>query len=163
VPLRGSPDDLKSQPWEIDYLLAETNRLFPGCAYEPSDIQFTTIGVRPLPAPAEGKTTSAGAITRRHFMIDHRRHGLRGLVSVVGGKLTTYRSLAEEVVDWSFRLLRRPRVPCPTAALPKRPSVTELEVAAAVDLARLKLSEAVAPRLVRLYGERYREVLAQVR
>src|SRR5439155_17527685 len=148
---------------EIEYLLAETNRLFPACAYEASDIQFTTIGVRPLPAPAEGKATTAGAITRRHFMIDHRRHGLRGLVSVVGGKLTTYRSLAEEVVDSSLRLLRRPRVPSTTDAIVEQPSPDELELAAAAELVLLKLPEELASRLVRLYGWRYKEVLAFAR
>src|SRR5207248_7117954 len=37
VRINGNPDDLKPQPWEIDYLLEETNSLFPGCAYEARD------------------------------------------------------------------------------------------------------------------------------
>ena len=58
-------------------------------------IEFTYSGVRPLPYVAQGKT---GAITRRHLIINHRPRW-RGLLSVIGGKLTTHRALAEEVVD----------------------------------------------------------------
>lgn len=115
VPFEGDPDRLAVQAWEVEYLLSETNRLFPGAGYAEGDVQHTTIGIRPLPA----SDRAAGAITRRHFLVDHRqRHGISGLASVVGGKLTTYRSLAEEVVDWCCRELGRPGLPCPTRALP---------------------------------------------
>src|SRR5205085_4033795 len=49
VPFKGDPDDLRAQDWEVDYLLRETNALFPGARYTEADVQFTTIGVRPLP------------------------------------------------------------------------------------------------------------------
>jgi glycerol-3-phosphate dehydrogenase len=115
VPFEGDPDRLAVQAWEVEYLLSETNRLFPAAAYTETDVQYTTIGIRPLPA----SDRAAGAITRRHFLVDHgQREGLPGLASVVGGKLTTYRSLAEEVVDWCCRELGRPDLPCPTRALP---------------------------------------------
>lgn len=122
VPFEGDPDRLAIQAWEVEYLLAETNRLFPGAAYTEADVQYTTIGIRPLPA----SDRAAGAITRRHFLVDHgRREGIHGLGSVVGGKLTTYRSLAEEVVDWCCRELGLPGLPCPTRALPARAPTPE--------------------------------------
>lgn len=119
VPFEGDPDRLAIQDWEVEYLLSETNRLFPGAAYTEADVQHTTIGIRPLPA----SDRAAGAITRRHFLVDHgKREGIYGLGSVVGGKLTTYRSLAEEVVDWCCRELGQPGLPCPTREVPSRNS-----------------------------------------
>ncbi|MGV3720910.1 MAG: glycerol-3-phosphate dehydrogenase/oxidase, partial [Actinomycetota bacterium] len=47
VPFQGNPDELEVKDWEVEYLLAETNRLFPGCGYSEADVQHTTIGVRP--------------------------------------------------------------------------------------------------------------------
>lgn len=144
VPFAGDPDRLAVQSWEVEYLLAETNRLFPAAAYTEADVQFTTIGIRPLPAghPSGGAT---GAITRRHFLVDHgQREGLPGLASVVGGKLTTYRSLAEEVVDWCCRELGRPDLPCPTRALPAE--------------GRGRAGGSLSPRSQQLYGPRAAEV-----
>ncbi len=53
------------------------------------------------------------SITRRHFIREHPR--LPNLLSIVGGKLTTYRSLAEECVDLIFRKLGKDPPPCRTA------------------------------------------------
>lgn len=154
------PDTLQMEAWEAEYLLAETNNLFPEAHYTEADIQATTVGIRPL--PASDKTT--GAITRRHFLVDHgKKHGIEGLASIVGGKLTTYRSLAEEVVDWSLRTLGRPSVPCTTATLPTVPiSVEALTTEARGALAKLGLPTGHASQLIALYGPAYREVLSRV-
>jgi glycerol-3-phosphate dehydrogenase len=134
VPFEGDPDTIHVPEGEVEYLLAETNRLFPEAAYQPEDVQYCTIGVRPLPA----SDRSAAAVTRRHFLVDHEKEqGVSGLASVVGGKLTTYRSLAEEVVDWSFRALNRPFVPSATASASDKPA----------------RGERVPARLMRLYAD----------
>jgi glycerol-3-phosphate dehydrogenase len=101
----ADPDAVRTADWEVEYLLAEAARLFPGAGYTTADVQYTTVGVRPLPL----SRARPGAVTRRHFLVDHeRRHGRAGLASLVGGKLTTYRSLAESAVDWCQRRLGRP-------------------------------------------------------
>lgn len=166
VPFTGDPDHLRGQEWEVEYLLEETNRLFPGAAYTPADVQFTTIGVRPLPAAGSG--TRPGAITRRHFLVDHgKEHGVQGLGSVVGGKLTTYRSLAEQVVAWAFGALGRamPEVdPHPAAVLREPlPSTARLAREAEGACRQVGVAETTARRLVRLYGPDYREVLQLAR
>jgi len=88
------PEPARCTPLEIEYLLAETNDLFPGIDLRPEEIAYTYAGLRPLPR-ASGPTA---AVTRRHFVVDHARHGAPGLLSIVGGKLTTARSLAISVV-----------------------------------------------------------------
>ena len=104
------PDKVRSEWWEIDYLLAETNRAFPDAGLKREKILFTYSGVRPLPWTTNEDEQS---ITRRHFIREHPR--MENLLSIVGGKLTTYRSLAEECVDLVFRKLGRQSPACRTA------------------------------------------------
>jgi glycerol-3-phosphate dehydrogenase len=87
-------DDVRINSDEIDYLLAETNRVLPSAKLTREQILYTYAGVRPLPNTGDKDGAST---TRRHFIRVHPE--LRGLFSIVGGKLTTYRSLAEETVD----------------------------------------------------------------
>ncbi len=97
------PAAVRPTETEISYLLDETRHLFPDCGLVRGSVLYAYSGVRPL--PREGLKRTA-AITRRHII---RRHGrsARGLYSVIGGKVTTYRNLAEEVVDeLTPRLLR---------------------------------------------------------
>jgi glycerol-3-phosphate dehydrogenase len=155
-----NPDNLEMEAWEVDYLLAETNNLFPDAQYKESDVQEITVGIRPLPASDK----KAGAVTRRHYLVDHReKHGIEGLASIVGGKLTTYRSLAEEAVDWTLKALGKPPVECVTGRLPKHPlSVPALIQEAQALLTKLSLSPDIAPRLIALYGPAFPSVLSRV-
>jgi glycerol-3-phosphate dehydrogenase len=148
------------EAWEVDYLLAETNNLFPDAHYKESDVQEITVGIRPLPASDK----KAGAVTRRHYLVDHReKHGIEGLASIVGGKLTTYRSLAEEAVNWTLKALGKPPVECVTGRLPRKPvSVPALVQEAKAMLTKLGLPVGMAPRLVALYGPAFPSVLDRV-
>ena len=110
VRFEDDPDDVRSEPWEIDYLLSETNLAFPSAQLTRDRILFTYAGVRPL---ARTDDKDEQSITRRHFICEHPQ--LKNLLSIVGGKLTTYRNLAEECVDLIFRKLGRSSPPCTTA------------------------------------------------
>jgi glycerol-3-phosphate dehydrogenase len=110
VRFEGDPDDVRCEPWEIDYLLSETNLALPGAHLTRDSIVDTYSGVRPLPVTNDKDEQS---ITRRHFIRQHPQ--LPNLLSIVGGKLTTYRSLAEECVDLIFQKLGRDSPPCRTA------------------------------------------------
>jgi glycerol-3-phosphate dehydrogenase len=110
VRFEGDPDEVRCELWEIEYLLSESNLAFPGAGLTRDSILRTYSGVRPLPVTAEKDEQS---ITRRHFIREHSR--LSNLLSIVGGKLTTYRSLAEECVDLIFRKLGKDSPPCMTA------------------------------------------------
>ena len=89
----GDPSSAQPSEAEIEYLLRSLHRLFPQAALP--NVVHAFAGIRPLPH-AVGK--SAGAITRRHFLHDHAGEGAAGLISVIGGKLTTAASLARECV-----------------------------------------------------------------
>jgi glycerol-3-phosphate dehydrogenase len=93
------PSDARTSEAEYRYLLAETRNLFPGASDLEQRVCYTCAGIRPLP-PTEG--VSEGAITRRHLIERHARAD--GLYSVVGGKLTTHRALAN---DCMRKLARR--------------------------------------------------------
>jgi glycerol-3-phosphate dehydrogenase len=110
VRFEDDPDEVRCELWEIDYLLAETNHAFPSAHLTRGQILFTYSGVRPLPRTDDKEEQS---ITRRHFIREHPQ--AKNLLSIVGGKLTTYRSLAEECVDLIFRKLGREPPPCTTA------------------------------------------------
>lgn len=90
----GDPAEAVASNEEIDYLIDATNSIFPEVGLTREDIQQHYCGVRPLPAVGEGSTSS---ITRSHVV--HRHPGAPfPLYSIIGGKLTTCRSLAEDVV-----------------------------------------------------------------
>jgi glycerol-3-phosphate dehydrogenase len=110
VRFEGNPDDVRCELWEIDYLLAETNLALPNAGLTRASILYTYSGVRPLPVSGEKDEQK---ITRRHFIREHPQ--LPNLLSIVGGKLTTYRSLAEECVDLIFGKLGKDPPPCKTA------------------------------------------------
>ena len=103
VPFVADPDEVQCEDWEIDYLLSETNFALPGAKLTRDNILQTYSGVRPLPYQSS---------TRRHFIREHPQ--LNNLLSIVGGKLTTYRSLSEECVDLIFRKLGKNPPPCRT-------------------------------------------------
>jgi glycerol-3-phosphate dehydrogenase len=90
----GQPDNPQPAPDEIDYLFSGFQRLFPRTGLSKAYIRYSFAGIRPLPY-APGKKYSA--VTRRHILHDHREDGAAGLISVIGGKLTTAASLAREV------------------------------------------------------------------
>ena len=151
----GDLDEVRTDDREIDYLLAETNALLPGAALTPDDILYAYCGVRPLPYVPNG---AEGAITRKHIIHNHAPR-LRGLLSIVGGKLTTHRSLAEEAVDEVCDQLGR-EAECRTALLPLPGAAgIALDAYAQHFAATSSLPANSAMRLVALYGARASAVL----
>jgi len=94
------PDDYRIEAWEVERILREADAVVPGIAQGRALRAWA--GVRPLYEPPEaGNGDAEGRDVKRTFaVIDHaRRDGLAGLVTVVGGKLTTCRLMAEQAVD----------------------------------------------------------------
>lgn len=90
----GDPGSAQPESSEIDYLFESFLRLFPVSGLTKADVRYTFSGVRPLPY-VPGKELSA--VTRKHVIHDHQDDGAAGLISIIGGKLTTALSLAREV------------------------------------------------------------------
>jgi glycerol-3-phosphate dehydrogenase len=152
----GDLDCVEADEDEIDYLLGETNRVIPSARLTREAVLYTYAGVRPLPFAREG---GEAALTRRHFLREDTG-GVRGLVSVVGGKLTTYRSLSEQAVELLFKKLGRPAPPCATARTPLPGAVTEDFGAFAASFeASCGLAEKACARLLKVYGVRAAGVL----
>ncbi|HEX8685397.1 MAG TPA: glycerol-3-phosphate dehydrogenase/oxidase, partial [Pyrinomonadaceae bacterium] len=150
----GDPGGVRASEEEIEYLLRETNRVLPSARLTRDDVLYAYSGVRPLPRAEAG---SEGAVTRRHFVRPSR---VRGLYSVVGGKLTTYRSLSEEVVDLIFRFLGRTPPPCATARTPlPGAAVEDFEQFERDFNARSTLPPKSTARLLKVYGVRALEVV----
>ena len=89
----ADPAAAEPAPHEIDYLYQSLIRIFPRCGLTSADIHYSFAGVRPLPY-APGKKYSA--VTRRHLLHDHAVDGTAGLISIIGGKLTTAARLARD-------------------------------------------------------------------
>lgn len=88
----GSPGDAVTDDNEVAYLLDAIRSIFPDAGVTEKDIEAVYCGVRPLPYSPKG---GAASITRRHWTMQHQDAPIP-LWSVIGGKLTTCRSLAEE-------------------------------------------------------------------
>jgi glycerol-3-phosphate dehydrogenase len=88
----GSPGDAVTDDDEVAYLLEAIRSIFPELGVAETDIEAVYCGVRPLPYSPKG---GAASITRRHWTMQHKDAPIP-LWSVIWGKLTTCRSLAEE-------------------------------------------------------------------
>jgi glycerol-3-phosphate dehydrogenase len=111
-------DDLPREPRpfreELDFILGEAARYLvraPG----PGDIRSLWVGLRPLVKPAGDEDEPTRALSREHTVLASRS----GLVTVTGGKWTTYRAMAEDVLEKCFEANLLPSLPVGvTANLP---------------------------------------------
>jgi len=93
----GAPDKVGVTERDIEDFLAFINAHLPSARLKRSDVQYFYAGLRPLVDDGSGDTYDA---SRRSELIDHGKDdGVAGLYSVIGGKWTTSRALAEETVD----------------------------------------------------------------
>jgi len=87
----ASPDEVRATNGDVAYLLEAANFFFPAAGLTPGDVVSAWAGIRPL-LPADGATP--GAASREHAVTTSPH----GLVSITGGKLTTYRVMAADVM-----------------------------------------------------------------
>ncbi len=94
LPFEGDLDAVKASPEEIDYLCEISNTYFEK-QITPQDVVATYSGVRPL---FEDQSEDASSVTRDYVLSVDESEGAQ-FVSVIGGKITTYRKLAEDVLQ----------------------------------------------------------------
>ncbi len=156
TPYDGSLEDLSLTAADLQYVLAAGNDVFHR-DLSAEDVLGAWAGVRPL--LREAGSNAMSDLSRRHALVE----GRGGLLTITGGKLTTYRRMAKDVVD---RVVERDgrKARCRTAEIaitgtrPYEDVVAEITVAAAA----LGLDADVAQTLVRQSGERASEVLSLV-
>ncbi|HSW57188.1 MAG TPA: glycerol-3-phosphate dehydrogenase/oxidase [Dehalococcoidales bacterium] len=149
----GDADRVYATAQDVDYLVKETARYFPG--FDHSRILYTQAGLRPL---VGRENISASATSRAHRILDHASSGFPGLITVLGGKITAHRGIAEEAVDRVCRQLEvSARCITDSALLPGAPAVSlsEKESAAAV----YGLPVDTIHHLASIYGSQFTRVL----
>jgi len=151
--IEGPVAEVQAKADDIDYLFDALSNTFDASRFDRSDILFTYSGVRPLPR----KSGASHKISRDH-VIHHHEAPLNGMVTVLGGKLSTFRSLAEEVTDSVYDLLGKKSPTSVTARRPL-PGAKHSGKAAKEELADSELSERTQERLLDLYGGRSKQIL----
>lgn len=111
TPVRSAPIEPRPLPEELGFLLDHAGRYLtraPG----PGDVRSAFAGLRPLIAQA-GRNVRTAGVSRGHTVLA----SASGLVTITGGKWTTYRRMAETAVDLGARVAGLPPRTCPTAGL----------------------------------------------
>lgn len=169
-PANSGPDQIRPTIADVTYLLQSVNRLFPFAQLSPEDVISAWAGIRPLARTRAGEH-SAGSASREHAIT--RRAD--GLLSVTGGKLTTYRSMAEDIVSHVWQEIQtlppaisnRPSQRLVTAVAASRVTplpggdIVALESVAA-DASTTVHDVAVGERMAHAYGSRWRNVWSYV-
>jgi glycerol-3-phosphate dehydrogenase len=97
---QGDKDHPRAETEEINEILGAINAYFPAARLDPSDVISSWAGLRPLITDPGARDTTA--VSRKEEIIETGD----GLISIGGGKLTTYRSMAEQGVDLAAKRLR---------------------------------------------------------
>ncbi|MDQ3702100.1 MAG: glycerol-3-phosphate dehydrogenase/oxidase [Chloroflexota bacterium] len=144
---------------DVRYLLDAVNAAFPAAAFAPSDVLSSQAGLRPLISDGAGSNGNTAAISREDRVFETET----GAIAIAGGKLTTFRRMAEKVVDRAAKRLSGPRGvgPSPTAHFPLGGFPTPLDAGAFSSWRAAALATAAPAqrarraRLIERYGAHY--------
>ncbi len=153
----GRPDTVEPTAEDVDYLLDAANHFYPGAKLTTDDVISTWSGLRPLLKPPDAGA-GASQVSREHLIIERK-----GFITIAGGKLTTYRTMAAEVVDRVTKQLGL-KQPSTTDDRPLPGAVGFMESDEALDafvksLESPRLDAASARAFAEMYGGRAKSVL----
>jgi glycerol-3-phosphate dehydrogenase len=126
------PDSVRCTEEEVDYFIGMVGRVFPDIPVTREQIVFRFSGVRPLAYTGSAKTT--GQITRDHHIREDKLGGLP-VLSLVGGKWTSFRAFSEQVTDRVLAFLGQTR----------KADTRSLPIGAGADAPALKTSPDYTP------------------
>lgn len=162
---QGDPADAAATRQDVDYILDSLRDAFPALGLD--DVLYTTAGVRALVMQGG----SASSVSRMHRIVHGATSGINGLVSIMGGKITGYRAIAEDATDAVCRELgvsRRASTadqplpgarPAPAADVAVMPHLYDVYGGRAIEVARLAHAN---PALARALSMKYPDIGAQV-
>ena len=155
TPYQGDLDDPAVGDADRDYILAAVAGLFPGVTSR--DVVASWAGLRPLLGQDDAGDTTSSDLSRKHAVFT----GPFGLYTITGGKLTTYRAMAEDLVDRVAADLGDGygSGPCRTREIPLglHGSAAAAVRLARDEVARLGLPPRTAVRLVGRFGDDWRQ------
>ncbi|MBV8790175.1 MAG: glycerol-3-phosphate dehydrogenase/oxidase [Mycobacterium sp.] len=139
------PDVPEPSAQEVRFLLDTVNTAL-GSALGPADVIGAYAGLRPLIDTGEGRTAD---VSREHAVIE----SASGVISVIGGKLTEYRYMAQDVLDHAVKLRHLPAGKCQTRNLPLigasvNPGLTVESPDAALPVSLVQRYGAEAPNVI---------------
>jgi glycerol-3-phosphate dehydrogenase len=157
TPYTGDLNNPSAEKEDIEYLLRNVNRLLRRPIGR-EDLLGTFAGLRPLLAPAGNEAGTTSALSRDHAVME----APRGMVTIVGGKYTTYRVMARDAVDASGKSLERSLPDSPTETLPLVGAPGWKVVGNQLPglSARYGVPEATLKRMLHRYGDELPDVLA---
>lgn len=157
VPDSGDPGRVRPSDDEVQYLLSSLRRLFPRAEFSRSDVRYSFAGIRPLPYSSKANPL---AITRRHSFRDHAPDGAAGMISLIGGKLTTAGCVARECAE----KIGIRRLSVPVTAVSSELSIRELTEHAIEEIANVGgIGQEAATVLFEWYGPRSRQIAQRAR
>jgi glycerol-3-phosphate dehydrogenase len=161
TPYSGDLDHPLVEDADRDYILAAVAQAFPGVTGR--DVVASWAGLRPLLGGVQDDTRTYD-LSRRHVIFEDPP----GLFTITGGKLTTYRAMAEDLVDRIGAVLGSgglgPCGPCLTRRIPLglHGPVSQARDLAMAEAARLGLAPGVGARLVQRYGDDWRTAIRMI-
>lgn len=158
----GLPDEAIAEQFEVDYLLDMVHSVFESVRLTANDVEMRHAGVRPLPRV---ESASAAAIPRGHSIHSSRLDEVE-VLTLIGGKLTTCRALAEEVADRVLTALTLPRrVETQSRLIPGAEnwpvSPRELTECQSELARRYRLSHGQVAAVWSLVGNRFEEIFSE--
>lgn len=158
------PDHFRVSESDILELIDEVNQILPAAQLTRDDVRHFYGGLRPLVEEETEIEAESYQLSRKFEVYDHAERGLESFITVIGGKYTTARLLAEQTVDLLYRKLGLPPVACQTAHTPvwgKGPHHLFSELKADLQQHYPLVSEALLEHLCHNYGQRARPLLEQ--
>ena len=160
-PCEGHSHSIKVSSQEIQNFLDEVNSVYPSAKLKIDDVSFVHSGLLPCAGNTQDKENVQ--LAKHYQIIRHDRHGLKGVLSVVGVKYTTARFVAQKVVDEIFEMFGKVPPPSRTETTPiygghidRVEEFMELELRKHASDKNDKTIE----RLIKNYGTAYTDVMA---
>ncbi len=150
----GDIEIIRAGSEDVTYLLGETRHAFPRLTKE--DIHYAFAGLRSLVGSHKRRVSD---ISRFHKLVDHEAvDGVSGFISILGGKITGYRSIAQEAINLACNKLGI-QATCSTAQtkLPGAPGTEKEAMDKMVN--ESGLSQDTLNHLDSLYGRRMKDVI----